>query len=203
MTDPFENLMNGDDDVTGGNTVFRDMTMLALSGFIIIVLLLLPWLNIKAQDEATKEPAGSVIVEAFWEDDRNVDVDLWVKSPSDAAVGYSNMAGYYFNLLRDDRGNKFDRTPINYEISYTRGIASGDYQANVHLYESDGGPPIEVKLIVSVVEPEQRARPPIIKKTVILKKFGQEITVARWTLSSDGKLAPNSVHSLKRSLLRR
>ena len=78
MTDPFENLMNGDDDVTGGNTVFHDMTMLALSGFIIIVLLLLPWLNIKAQDEATKEPAGSVIVEAFWEDDRNVDVDLWV-----------------------------------------------------------------------------------------------------------------------------
>ena len=43
----------------------------------------------------------------------------------------------------------------------------------------------------------------INKKTVILKKFGQEITVARWTLSSDGKLAPNSVHSLKRSLLRR
>ena len=43
----------------------------------------------------------------------------------------------------------------------------------------------------------------IIKKDVILKKFGQEITVARWTLASDGELAPNSVHSLKRSLLRR
>ena len=113
------------------------------------------------------------------------------------------MNGYYFNLLRDDRGNLFDRTPINYEISYTRGIAAGNYQANIHLYQTDGGAPIEVKIIVSVVEPEQRARTAIIKKDVILKKFGQEITVARWTLASDGKLAPNSVHSLKRSLLRR
>ena len=203
MLDPLENLIIGDEDISSGDTVFRDMTMLALSGFIIIVLLLLPWLNIKAQDEATKEPAGSVIVEAFWPDERDVDVDLWVKSPNDAAVGYSNMNGYYFNLLRDDRGNLFDRTPINYEISYTRGIVAGDYQANIHLYQTDGGPPIEVKIIVSVVEPEQRARTPIIKKDVILKKFGQEITVARWTLASDGKLAPNSVHSLKRSLLRR
>ena len=203
MNDPIENIMIGNEDVSAGDTVFRDMTMLALSGFIIIVLLLLPWLNIKAQDQATKEPSGSVIVEAFWPEDRDVDVDLWVKAPSDSAVGYSNMNGYYFNLLRDDRGNLFDRTPINYEISYTRGIAAGDYQANVHLYQTDGGPPIEVKIIISVVEPEQRARTPIIKKDVILKKFGQEITVARWTLASDGKLAPNSVHSLKRSLLRR
>ena len=203
MNDPIENIMIGNEDVSAGDTVFRDMTMLALSGFIIIVLLLLPWLNIKAQDQATKEPSGSVIVEAFWPEDRDVDVDLWVKAPSDSAVGYSNMNGYYFNLLRDDRGNLFDRTPINYEISYTRGIAAGDYQANIHLYQTDGGAPIEVKIVISVVEPEQRARTPIIKKDVILKKFGQEITVARWTLASDGKLAPNSVHSLKRSLLRR
>ena len=71
------------------------------------------------------------------------------------------------------------------------------------MYATDNGPPINAKVIVSVVEPNQRARTAIIKKDVILKKFGQEITVARWTLASDGKLAPNSVHSLKRSLLRR
>ena len=47
MNDPIENIMIGNEDVSSGDTVFRDMTMLALSGFIIIVLLLLPWLNIK------------------------------------------------------------------------------------------------------------------------------------------------------------
>ena len=203
MDDPFESLITDEDDIGNADTVFRDMTMLALSGFVIIVLLLLPWLNIVAQDEATKEPSGSVIVEVIWPDDRNVDVDLWVKSPDDAAVGYSNMAGYYFNLLRDDRGNAFDTTPINYEISYTRGIAAGEYQANLHLYATDNGPPINVKVIVSVVEPDQRARTAIIKKDVVLKKYNEELTVARWTLTNKGKLKPNSVHSLKRSLLRR
>tara|TARA_B110000263_G_scaffold157019_1_gene136398 strand:+ start:332 stop:943 length:612 start_codon:yes stop_codon:yes gene_type:complete len=203
MDDPFDSIISESDDLSNADTVFRDMTMLALSGFVIIVLLLLPWLNIIAQDEATKEPSGSVIVEVLWPDDRNVDVDLWVKSPDDAAVGYSNMAGYYFNLLRDDRGNEFDRTPINYEISYTRGIAAGEYQANLHLYTMDNGPPINAQVIISVVEPDQRARTAIIKKNVVLKKYNEEITVARWTLTNNGKLNPNSVHSLKRSLLRR
>ena len=199
MENPFED----ENELDTADTVFRDMTMLALSGFVIIVLLLLPWLNIVAQDEATKEPAGSVIVEVLWPDDRDVDVDLWVKSPDDAAVGFSNMAGYYFNLLRDDRGTQFDTTPINYEISYSRGIAAGEYQANLHLYATDGGPPINAKVIISVVEPDQRARTAIIKKDVILKKFNEEITVARWTLSNKGKLKPNSVHALKKRLLRR
>ena len=199
MENPFED----ENELDTADTVFRDMTMLALSGFVIIVLLLLPWLNIVAQDEATKEPAGSVIVEVLWPDDRDVDVDLWVKSPDDAAVGFSNMAGYYFNLLRDDRGTQFDTTPINYEISYSRGIAAGEYQANLHLYATDGGPPVNAKVIISVVEPDQRARTAIIKKDVILKKFNEEITVARWTLSNKGKLKANSVHALKKSLLRR
>ena len=194
MDNPFDD----ENELDTADTVFRDMTMLALSGFVIIVLLLLPWLNIVAQDEATKEPSGSVIVEVLWPDDRNVDVDLWVKSPDDAAVGFSNMAGYYFNLLRDDRGTQFDTTPINYEISYSRGIAAGEYQANLHLYATDGGPPINAKVIISVVEPDQRARTAIIKKDVTLKKFNEEITVARWTLSNKGKLKPNSVtHSKK------
>ena len=170
MDNPFDD----ENELDTADTVFRDMTMLALSGFVIIVLLLLPWLNIVAQDEATKEPSGSVIVEVLWPDDRNVDVDLWVKSPDDAAVGFSNMAGYYFNLLRDDRGTQFDTTPINYEISYSRGIAAGEYQANLHLYATDGGPPINAKVIISVVEPDQRAITAIIKKDVTLKKFNEE-----------------------------
>ena len=199
MDNPFDD----ENELDTADTVFRDMTMLALSGFVIIVLLLLPWLNIVAQDEATKEPSGSVIVEVLWPDDRNVDVDLLVKSPDDAAVGFSNMAGYYFNLLRDYRGTQFDTTPINYEISYSRGIAAGEYQANLHLYATDGGPPINAKVIISVVEPDQRARTEIIKKDVTIKKFNEEITVARWTLSNKGKLKPDSVHALKKSLLRR
>ena len=52
-----DNPLEDENELDTADTVFRDMTMLALSGFVIIVLLLLPWLNIVAQDESTKEPS--------------------------------------------------------------------------------------------------------------------------------------------------
>ena len=46
-------------DEIQSDTVFRDVTLLALSGFVAIVLLLLPWLNLKTRDELVQEPVGS------------------------------------------------------------------------------------------------------------------------------------------------
>ncbi len=191
-----------EDNQNSGDTVFRDMTMLALAGFIVIVMLLLPWLNVESKTETTTEIPGSVIVELFWDNERDVDVDLWVKAPEDGAVGYSNMGGLYFNLLRDDRGSELDRTPINYEISYTRGINFGEYQINVHLYKNDESrSPVPVTVAVSVVEPEQRSRSELFQKKVILKKQNQEITVARFMLAENGNLLPGTLHNLKKSLI--
>ena len=45
MHNSFNELKAIDDDQS--NTVFRDVTLLALSGFVAIVLLLLPWLKPK------------------------------------------------------------------------------------------------------------------------------------------------------------
>ena len=45
------------------DTIFRDVTLLALSGFITIVILLLPWLNFQSKDLVIKEPVGSIIFE--------------------------------------------------------------------------------------------------------------------------------------------
>ena len=100
-------------DEEQSNTVFRDVTLLALSGFVAIVLLLLPWLNLKTKHEVVKEPVGSVIIELFWPKDIDADLDLWVKGPNDGPVGYSKPSGLEFNLLRDDRGLTGDYTPLN------------------------------------------------------------------------------------------
>ena len=54
-------------DEVQSDTVFRDVTLLALSGFVSIVILLLPWLNVKTRNEIVKEPTGSVIFELFSE----------------------------------------------------------------------------------------------------------------------------------------
>ena len=63
-----------------------------------------------------------MIFELFWSEKIDADLDLWVRGPNDSAVGYAQPSGQVFNLLRDDRGLTADHTPLNYEISFTRGI---------------------------------------------------------------------------------
>jgi len=124
-----------DDD--GGGTVFRDVIMLALAGFVVIVLLILPHLNppTKVAEESARPP-GNVMVEMRWPDDMDTDVDLWVEAPGDNPVGYSSKGGNVFNLLRDDRGHLHDASNLNYEVSYSRGVPVGEYTVNLHLYNT-------------------------------------------------------------------
>ncbi len=139
-----------DEDETG--TVFRDVIMLALAGFVAMVILLLPHLNPpgKAAAENT-QPPGNVIVELRWPDELDSDVDLWVEAPGDIPVGYSNKGGVIFNLLRDDLGRRADATGMNYEVSYSRGIVAGEYTVNVHLYRNNAGTfPVPVTVVTSV-----------------------------------------------------
>ena len=189
-----------DDDQS--NTVFRDVTLLALSGFVAIVLLLLPWLNLKTKSEVIKEPVGSVIIELFWPNDIDADLDLWVKGPNDGPVGYSKPSGLAFNLLRDDRGLTGDYTPLNYEISFTRGIVAGEYQANVHLFRHNKQKSkIQAMISASLVTPDRSYRKQILEKSVILNKEGKEKTVLRFKLDNNFKLISGSVNSLRKSLI--
>jgi hypothetical protein len=189
-----------DDDESG--TVFRDVIMLALAGFVAMVILLLPHLNPPGRTaEASSEPPGNVIVELRWPDELDSDVDLWVEAPGDVPVGYSNKGGAIFNLLRDDLGRRRDATELNYEVSYSRGIPPGEYTVNVHLYRNTGGVlPIPVTVVTSVKKsPTERARQLLASK-IELGREGAEVTVYRFRLSDDGNLVPGSVHSLQREL---
>jgi len=189
------------DDDSGG-TVFRDVTMLALSGFVAIVLLLLPHLNPPAKAENDEiMPPGNVIIEIRWPDDLDTDVDLWVQAPGDVPVGYSNKGGQIFNLLRDDLGRHADATDLNYEVSYSRGIPAGEYTVNLHLYRDLSHKlPITVKVVASVKRnPDESARQ-ILATTVKLGAEGEETTAFRFTLDSRGALVADSVNSLFRPL---
>lgn len=189
------------DDDEGG-TVFRDVIMLALAGFVAMVLLLLPHLN--PPGEAAKEntqPPGNVIVEVRWPDELDSDVDLWVEAPGDTPVGYSNKGGVIFNLLRDDLGKRADATGMNYEVSYSRGIPAGEYTVNVHLYRNSAGVfPIPVTVVTSVKKSAKESARQLLASNIELTREGEELTVYRFKLSEDGDLVPGSVHSLQRNL---
>ena len=189
-------------DEDDGGTVFRDVIMLALAGFVAMVILLLPHLNPpgEALDETT-QPPGNVIVEVRWPDELDADVDLWVEAPGDIPVGYSNKGGTIFNLLRDDLGKRADATGLNYEVSYSRGIAAGEYTVNVHLYRNAANVfPVPVTVVTSVKKSPNESARQLLASKVELVREGEELTVYRFRLSEDGGLVPGSVHSLQRNL---
>ena len=189
-------------DEDDSDTVFRDVIMLALAGFVAMVILLLPHLNPpgEALDETT-QPPGNVIVEVRWPDELDSDVDLWVEAPGDVPVGYSNKGGAIFNLLRDDLGKRADATGLNYEVSYSRGIPAGEYTVNLHLYRNASNVfPIPVTVVASVKRSPKESARQLLASQVELVREGEEVTVYRFRLSEDGSLVPGSVHSLQRNL---
>jgi hypothetical protein len=195
-----DSLGSFDDDE--GGTVFRDVIMLALAGFVAMVILLLPHLNPRGENaQASTEPPGNVIIEVRWPDELDSDIDLWVEAPGDIPVGYSNKGGAIFNLLRDDLGKRLDATDLNYEVSYSRGIPPGEYTVNVHLYRNAGGIlPVPVTVVTSIKKsPAERARQLLASK-VELAREGEELTVYRFRLLESGELVSGSVHSLQRDL---
>ncbi len=183
-------------------TVFRDVIMLALAGFVAVVILMLPHLNPPgAKQSEDSEPPGNVIVEIRWPDDIDADVDLWVQAPGDVPVGYSNKGGLVFNLLRDDLGKRADATGMNYEVSYSRGIPPGEYAVNVHLYRNAAKVyPIPVTVVTSVKRNAQESAKQLLASKVELTREGQELTVYRFRLDQYGRLQPGSVHSLQKPL---
>ena len=188
-----------DEDPWG--TVFRDVILLALVGFVAMVILLLPHITVaKKESERTKVP-GNVIVEMHWPSNQAVDVDLWVKAPGEFPVGFWNQGGEIFNLLRDDLGIVGDATDENYEIVYSRGIPQGEYIVNVHMYGPlPPGVTVPVNVVVSVRKKYDDTNQ-ILKTNIKLTRRNQEETAFRFKLTGDGDLVPGSVSTLRRSLI--
>ncbi|MEE8623942.1 MAG: hypothetical protein V3T19_01245, partial [Acidiferrobacterales bacterium] len=188
-------------DDESGATVFRDVIMLALAGFVMLVLLLLPHLNPRATPQDPTPRPGNVMVELRWPDELNVDVDLWVQAPGDVPVGYSNQGSAIFNLLRDDLGHINDATALNYEFSYSRGVPAGEYTVNLHLYRNLANVyPVPAVVAVSVKNSPNLPAQQILSTKLNLSHEDEELTAFRFKLDEEGRLLSGSVHNLPRPL---
>jgi hypothetical protein len=188
-----------DEDIWG--TVFRDVVLLALVGFVAMVIMLLPHITLAKKETEEHKVPGNVIVEAHWPSNLPVDVDLWVKAPGEYPVGYWNEGGQTFNLLRDDLGAEGDATEENYEITYSRGIPAGEYIVNVHMYGPlKPGIVVPVSVVVSVKKKYDSLHQ-ILKTMIELRRRNQEETAFRFKLTAEGELVEGSVNTLRRSLI--
>jgi hypothetical protein len=188
------------------DVVFRDVITLALLGFVSLVVVMLPHINPpeKKQDENKEVSApGNVIVEARWDDGIDADVDLWVQAPGDVPVGYSNLGGRVFNLLRDDIGFRNDASNLNYENAFSRDIPAGEYTVNLHMYYNRADVwPVKTTVLVSTIKPSgtSRVSRQILVSDVELRKQGEEITVFRFQLDEKGELVSSSVNATPKQL---
>ena len=188
-----------DEDTWG--TVFRDVILLTLIGFVAMVIMLLPYVTPQKKEAEEHKAPGNVIVEIHWPADQPVDVDLWVQAPGEVPVGFWNLGGHTFNLLRDDLGMEGDATEQNYEVSYSRGIPPGEYIVNVHMYGPlPRGVTVPVNVVVSVKRKLEDTEQ-ILKTVVELTRHNQEETAFRFKLTADGELVAGSVSTLRRPLI--
>jgi len=182
-------------------TVFRDVLMLALIGFVAMVIMMLPHLSETKQESDEHRSPGNVVVEIHWPNEMPVDVDLWVQAPDDVPVGFFNQGSEQFNLLRDDLGTEGDATNLNYEVSYSRGIKAGEYIVNVHMYGAvPGGITVPVDVVVSVRQKYDTLRQ-VLETTVDLERRNQEETAFRFKLTGTGDLISDSVTTVRRRLV--
>ena len=213
-----------DEDTWG--TVFRDVILLALIGFVAMVIMLLPHITPKKQEAEDHEAPGNVIIEIHWPNNMPYDVDLWVQAPREVPVGFWNMAGTPSNRLRaapgaagdrtgqqpgtpdtrlsptgDNIGGEGDANDKNYESTYSRGIPAGEYIGNVHMYgPRPQGVTIPVNVVVSV-KPMYADLYQILETIIKLTRRNQEETAYRFRLTAEGELVPGSVSTLNRPLI--
>lgn len=200
---PFQRM---ETDEESSSTLFRDTLFLLIGtlGAVLLLLYILPT-NPKVSDDDNARSRGNVRIEVIWPNDYDVDVDTWVQAPGLPPVGYSNMNGPIFNLVRDDLGGYADITGINYETAFSRGIPPGEWTVNVHWYSNSANKiSVPVKVFVTMRKDDSensKDRPQqIIQTTVTLRHVGHEITVVRFRTDSDGNLIQDSVNSIPKKL---
>jgi len=172
-----------------------DMTFLMLGMFLFITIILIHFIGEKKDNDASSRQQGNLLIELFWDDDETADVDLWVMAPGQTPVGYSNLGGPIVNLLRDDLGVTNDISGKNMEIATTRGIPSGEYAINVHMYNPKSTLlPITVKVVISL-KPDNKSRArQIFSVDVVLSEPREERTVIRFVIDDEKRVVRESVN---------
>ena len=168
-------------------TLIQDVLLAMLLGVVAVVMFILPSVNPKAETDPI-DPPGNLMVNADWPAG-SIDVDLWVKSPGDEAVGYSRKSGKVWSLLRDDLGTANDGTPLNYESAFTRGLPDGEYIVNVRCYGCTGKVPVPV-----AVEVRLASGALVWSGTVTLVTDKQEKTALRFLMRSGAVVVGSESH---------
>jgi len=199
--------------VENDSTPFTDLLFNLLNGitflFIITFLMLQPILK-----KAEVHTQAEFIITVTWPIDNTDDVDTWLEDPLGNMVWFSNREAGLSHLDRDDLGHLNDiiyladgsviKYPYNQELVTIRGFIGGEWTLNVHMYAKRDPVPTIVRVTVDKLNPTIK---PILAKDILLSERGDEVTVARFEMGSNGDILstndmPKKLITLKSEALR-
>ncbi len=189
----------------GSNFAFLDLLFNTLLCFVALFAISFLLINPVAHQKKVDVKAEFLIT-VTWPEDMNDDVDVYVRDPIGNLVYFKNRENGLMHLDRDDLGHKNDiisgpagviEYKENQEVVTIRGVYSGEYIINVHLYskKSDGEVLIPVTVEIEKLNPYKK----FLIKTVELKGSGEEKTICRMIIDSEKNI--ESINYLSKQLV--
>ena len=187
------------------NLPFVDLLFNVLIGFVFLFIVSFLLINPIAK-RADIEVKAEFLITVMWPDNLEDDVDTYVEDPAGNLVWFRSREPGLMHLDRDDLGKRNDEVttaagtilfPENREIVTLRGIVPGEYVVNVHMYFKVGEEPVPVTIQIDKINPYSV----VLRETIELKNKGDEVTVARFSVKSNGDVI--NVNKLQKKLVER
>lgn len=178
------------------NTSFLDL----LFNFLLAttILLVIAVLHIVVEhNKADIKTQAEYVITLTWDKSKDIDVDVWVQSPTGNLLWYRQKEIGIMHLDRDDKGHigndwvtdKFGDVIYNpnQEIVTIRGIESGEWIINLHMFRtlSSGLLPVDVDISLIKLNPKATT---VFNKKIKLSSYWEQKTVARVVISDDGSV---------------
>lgn len=172
------------------NLPFVDLLFNVLIGFVFLFIVSFLLINPIAK-RADIEVKAEFLITVMWPDDLEDDVDTYVEDPVGNLVWFRSREPGLMHLDRDDLGKRNDEVttaagtilfPENREIVTLRGVVPGEYIINIHMYFKVGQEPVPVTIQIDKINPYSI----VLRETIELKNKGDEVTVARFSVKSNG-----------------
>ena len=174
------------------NLPFIDLLFNVLIGFVFLFIVSFLLINPIAK-RADIEVKAEFLITVMWPDSLEDDVDTYVEDPAGNLVWFRSREPGLMHLDRDDLGKRNDEVvtaagtilfPENREIVTLRGIVPGEYVVNIHMYFKVGEEPVPVTVQIDKINPYSV----VVRETIELKEKGEEITVTRFSVKSNGDI---------------
>ena len=187
----------------GSNLAFLDLLFNTLLCFVVLFAISFLLIN-PVQDNKKIDVKAEYLVTVSWPKDMKDDIDVYVQDPLGNLIYFKKKEAGLMHLDRDDLGHKNDIINTsggsieyneNREVVTFRGVYSGEYVINIHLYSKYSSESVPVTVDVEKLNPYKK----VLIKTVELNSSGEEKTVCRIMIDSNKNV--QSINYLFKSLI--